>query len=404
MQYGFYINQKALVEISKETGVKLDLKDGAIIEFMAQYSRTPSLTVKIVDGIPYFWFAYGYILEQCPLLEIESKEVLSRRLLNIAKTGILKKYYEAGESRRTFFAFGENYAKLISHLSHPDSKVAVDENISKTDESHPDSKVEAIPTQKSDYQYTNNQLSTSSKKDIENFSEDFEKDELEFFYPNPVYQQAVSKACPDMDTNDFEAELTKFKLHYLTNPPSNPDKTWFSWCQRANSDYQQAKAKAQIVQKSTELANQRIQDFHDKKMENIAKIGTSTGGKTNWNESEKIYQENLKQDREEVHKIEKLAENSQLDTTFKSTFDFDADQQAREKAQEQIHPLSREIVEKENQVLIESIKDKVANDQISISNYQITPSIFKAIMNSPEDVRIASLVGLEKRKLALETG
>lgn len=92
--------------------------------------------------------------------------------------------------------------------------------------------------------------------------------------PNPMYHQTAQSSCPDMDLDAFKAELIKFRLHYSDSWPKHPDKTWLSWCQRANVDYRQLKLRNQRVDEGDALAKERMHDFHSKKQENIKLVGS----------------------------------------------------------------------------------------------------------------------------------
>lgn len=269
MQYGFYINQKAIVEISKDTGVKLDLKDAVLIEFIAQYTRIPSTEFIIVNEKPHYWVAYKKILEECPLLEIESKETLGRRLLNISKAKILDKYYTGGEYKKTYFAFGDNYKRLIAHLSHADSNSGMDESKTKTSHYHADSKVEAMPTQKSDNQYT--KISNNNNKEEYSKFENFELDDL--------------RKSLWMKKGYTEDGLLRHTLNWrdyintLEKTPQSLSSSLDNYLSTNLAQFLKEEASLENVGKADELAKQRIKDYHAQKQENISKVGTDTAPK-----------------------------------------------------------------------------------------------------------------------------
>ena len=74
-------NQRKAVEFG------LDLKDLVIIEWMQKF--WPKMKKKIIDGKEYGWVKYDALLKDYPLLEINAKKVLYRRMKAMEDLGIL---------------------------------------------------------------------------------------------------------------------------------------------------------------------------------------------------------------------------------------------------------------------------------------------------------------------------
>lgn len=145
MKYSININQKALVELNNETGTNLDLKDATIISFFKDYTHFPKVKKQIINGDVFYWVSYQWIIDENPLLEIENKDVLGRRIEKICNTGILQKFLDKKDGNKVYLAFGETYQRLITD-NHP--------TYSKQG-SLPTQKSEPLPTQKSDNYNTN---------------------------------------------------------------------------------------------------------------------------------------------------------------------------------------------------------------------------------------------------------
>ena len=120
----------------------------------------------------------------------------------------------------------------------------------------------------------------TSTKEINNEAENFVEDLIKDFMPSEMAQRTVERICPDMTEQDFETEFVKFKLYFQENWPHSPETKWINWCQSANSSYKQLKEKQLLNEKAGELANERVQKFHEKKLENIANAKTTSNFKS----------------------------------------------------------------------------------------------------------------------------
>ena len=91
-------------------GKKLDIIDLTILRWIVDFR--PKMINKIIDGEEYFWVNYQSILEQIPILSIE-KRSLYRRLQKMCDFGILKHKNVKEKGNYSYYAFGENYYKLV---------------------------------------------------------------------------------------------------------------------------------------------------------------------------------------------------------------------------------------------------------------------------------------------------
>ena len=114
MKYSIQINQKAIVELNKETGANLDLKDATIISFFKDYTHFPKVKKQIINNEVFYWISYQWIIDENPLLEIENKDVLGRRIEKICNAGILQKFLDKKQGNKIYLAFGKNYQRLIT--------------------------------------------------------------------------------------------------------------------------------------------------------------------------------------------------------------------------------------------------------------------------------------------------
>ena len=113
MQYNININQKALLDLSTKTDVKLGLKHACLIDFFTKFRNSNKAKTMIFEGNEYIWVSYGLILENLPLLEIKSKDVLARYFNDLIKAKILTKVTSKKMGNKTYWRQGENFGCLF---------------------------------------------------------------------------------------------------------------------------------------------------------------------------------------------------------------------------------------------------------------------------------------------------
>lgn len=91
----------------------LDIKDAGIIDFLGRFSH--DCAKKIEHGKVYYWFDYGKVATECPLLRLES-EAIRKRMRVMCSMKIFEAHPE-NRGGKIFFAFGEKYS-----LTHRDKK------------------------------------------------------------------------------------------------------------------------------------------------------------------------------------------------------------------------------------------------------------------------------------------
>lgn len=91
----------------------LDIKDAGIIDFLGRFSH--DCAKKIFAGKVFYWFDYGKIATECPLLRLES-EAIRKRMRTMCALGIFEAHPE-NRGGKIFFAFGDKYS-----LTHRDTK------------------------------------------------------------------------------------------------------------------------------------------------------------------------------------------------------------------------------------------------------------------------------------------
>lgn len=105
MEFSLTINQKQI----HENFPVLDIKDAAIIDFLTRFSHAKKIKKRIVGTDVYYWFDYGKIASENPLLKLD-RESIRKRVRNICKLGILNAHPD-NQGGEVYFAFGDNYEK-----------------------------------------------------------------------------------------------------------------------------------------------------------------------------------------------------------------------------------------------------------------------------------------------------
>lgn len=273
--YGFYINQKAMIDLRELTGIKLDHGHAAIVQFVKDFAGTGELETIFINNQVYYWISHQKVCDEMPLYDWE-KNTIYKKMLQLVEAKIFYKYYDE-KKQRSYYGFAENYIYIVKPIPVP--KRGGSENNPRGVGLESEGGSENNPT---DYKTI-----TSSYKKTQPEKNETQKSISEW-KPNPAYHTMVMMQCCDMDKNDFETELIKFRLHYQeAGWPKSPDKVWLSWCQRTNLDYRQLKSRAKRIDDSDELARQRMTEFHEKKQANIGQIGSNKLKET-------IFQQNVK--------------------------------------------------------------------------------------------------------------
>lgn len=131
---------------SQEIAIRigLDVKDLVFLRWLLDFYNTGKMEFHIFEGRQYFWVNYPYVIAQLPIIGVNSKDALARRLRGISKCGLLHHKLFEGAGNRTYFRFDEKaLAELIS--SDTSTEVVHDPN-----EGGSDPKVGRATTQKSE--------------------------------------------------------------------------------------------------------------------------------------------------------------------------------------------------------------------------------------------------------------
>ena len=162
------INQKAFMEIGKSKGIKVDLIDSAIFDWIKNFVLSQNAIKKLIDNKLFIWCSYSKIIDDNPLLNISSNDIIGRRLNKLIDMGILEKYLSKEDGNKIFLHITQfAYDYLLESRELPTQKS------------------EPLPTQKSDNSILNNSNNIyvesedsdkkkSSSKNKINYTDNFE--------------------------------------------------------------------------------------------------------------------------------------------------------------------------------------------------------------------------------------
>ena len=117
------INQKAFSELSTLKNIKLDLIDATIFEYIVKFSVSNSVTKQIIDNKLFAWCSYQKIIDDNPLLNINSKKAIELRLNKLIDIGLFEKFTDKEKGNKTFFNVTDLAFKLVienTNLSNED--------------------------------------------------------------------------------------------------------------------------------------------------------------------------------------------------------------------------------------------------------------------------------------------
>jgi hypothetical protein len=123
-------NQQKMVEYG------MDANDAIILRwFVDFYSTNKMVILRDSNGKEFRWVNYKSLIADLPILKINNKEVISRRMRKMAESGILDHWTCKNKGVYSCYNIGENYHTLIDSIFYGNKQGT-------------DSKVERVPTQK----------------------------------------------------------------------------------------------------------------------------------------------------------------------------------------------------------------------------------------------------------------
>ena len=147
-------------EINHQKNIKLSLKHLTLLRWFLDFQGSNEMIFKVFDNKIYYWCAHEKIISDLPILEITSKDVVSRLVRDLVKAEILESCVDRKDNSKTYIRLGIRYTELISsehnqnsfdvsNYTHKKRKIRL--NSSRLKSCQPaDLKVGELPTKKSD--------------------------------------------------------------------------------------------------------------------------------------------------------------------------------------------------------------------------------------------------------------
>ncbi len=105
----------------------LDLTDALILRWFIDFKDSGRMATEIVEEKMYYWIKYDSLLEDIPVIGMNNKDALRRRLKKMVEHGILTHVTVKEGGTFSFYSLGENYLELIEGTTQKsegyDSKV-----------------------------------------------------------------------------------------------------------------------------------------------------------------------------------------------------------------------------------------------------------------------------------------
>lgn len=155
MQYNIHINQKALVELSKD----LDVIDASILDYLINFCGVDDKRVKQITfeengkNYRYTWINIPHLMKEMPLMRIKSKSAISRRIEKVKKTGFIKTFL-AGDN--TLYVRIAEKTNLLFYSNSQDDSLNVDNTSS------------GVVEQQHNHYTSNDYTSNSASSDADN--------------------------------------------------------------------------------------------------------------------------------------------------------------------------------------------------------------------------------------------
>jgi hypothetical protein len=106
-------NQRKVVELSEEYGVKIDCNDLLILSWFTNFRGTGKMKMKLVDEIPFYWVDYKAIITDLPILGVK-ESMMRKRFQKYIDIGFFDRNSEKVQGgTKTYYALNDLYFELI---------------------------------------------------------------------------------------------------------------------------------------------------------------------------------------------------------------------------------------------------------------------------------------------------
>lgn len=212
-------NQKIALEMN------LDLTDLMILRYFIDFKDTDKMVLEIIENKPFYWIEYRSLIDTIPIIKINNKVALRRRLKKLEEKDILIHFCKKDKGTYSFYGVGTNYEKLLQS--------ATEKFNGQTEKFNPlTSNVQTPPTQK--FNQNINLLNNKSIKDkyidlkfIDDVIDNIKITDEQYKKLLDKYgKQVVSNQILGLDNYIANGKGKKYKDHY---------RVLNTWCKKDNS-------------------------------------------------------------------------------------------------------------------------------------------------------------------------
>lgn len=91
----------------------LDLKDVMLLRYFLDFINSDTMSKIIINNKTFYWLRYQKLQEDLPILGINNRLVLRRRLKKLEEKKILEHYHKLEGGSFSYYALGENFEELL---------------------------------------------------------------------------------------------------------------------------------------------------------------------------------------------------------------------------------------------------------------------------------------------------
>ncbi|MDY3829086.1 MAG: hypothetical protein SOZ71_10020 [Clostridium sp.] len=91
----------------------LDLKDVMLLRYFLDFINSDTMSKIIINNKTFYWLKYQKLQEDLPILGINNRLVLRRRLKKLEEKKILEHYHKLEGGSFSYYALGENFEELL---------------------------------------------------------------------------------------------------------------------------------------------------------------------------------------------------------------------------------------------------------------------------------------------------
>ena len=119
-KYTLLINQKAIID----NKLDIDIIDASIFDFIHYFQSSPKTKKMVDNGTQYFYLHWSKIVEQLPILGINTRQGVYKRLQHLINAKLIKAHEENGKGTGLmWFCLGENYDLMFTSNGNESSNL-----------------------------------------------------------------------------------------------------------------------------------------------------------------------------------------------------------------------------------------------------------------------------------------